>query len=403
MPRPSKGPHLWLRPESIEARTGKRVPPTWVIRDGAKSKRTGCAAGDVERANHALAKYIIEKAGKAPPPSGRDPDQILVAQVLTYYVAKKVDKQARPNEVKGRIKALTSFWQMKTLSEVTGDACREYAEFRGKEQAARRELEDLRAAIHFHHRNGKCTQLISVVLPEKSIPRERWLTRSEAAKLLWAAYSYREIQKGVPTDRRSRRHVARFILVALYTGTRAAAICSAAFEREDGKGFVDVDAGVYYRRAAGVRETKKRTPAIRIPDRLLAHLKRWRDMTPKPRYVVEFGGEPVKRVSKAFDQCVKAAKLGDDVTPHILRHTAVTWAMLNGADKTEAEGFFGLSSATRERVYQHHHPDHQKGVGDAVTKRPASARLPHNSSVTKREQTASEESQVVDIVRSLRQ
>ena len=46
--------------------------------------------------------------------------------------------------------------------------------------------------------------------------------------MLRAAWRYREVQKGKETDRRSRRHVARFMLVALYTGTRSSAVCGAA-------------------------------------------------------------------------------------------------------------------------------------------------------------------------------
>ena len=85
---------------------------------------------------------------------------------------------------------------------------------------ARRELEDLRAAIIHHRREGLCNAIVDVVLPPKPQPRERWLTRSEAARLIWAAWRYREVQKGSPTDSKSRQHVARFILVGLYSGTR---------------------------------------------------------------------------------------------------------------------------------------------------------------------------------------
>jgi hypothetical protein len=40
---------------------------------------------------------------------------------------------------------------------------------------ARRELEDLRAAINHHRREGLCSEVVSVVLPEKSAGRELWL------------------------------------------------------------------------------------------------------------------------------------------------------------------------------------------------------------------------------------
>jgi len=34
--------------------------------------------------------------------------------------------------------------------------------------AARRELEDLRSAINYHRREGLCSEIVSVVLPERS-------------------------------------------------------------------------------------------------------------------------------------------------------------------------------------------------------------------------------------------
>jgi hypothetical protein len=69
------------------------------------------------------------------------------------------------------------------------------------------------------------------VLPPERPARERWLTRSEAARILWAAWRYREIQKGKRTDRRSRQHIAKFILVALYTGTRAGSYAAPPYSK----------------------------------------------------------------------------------------------------------------------------------------------------------------------------
>jgi hypothetical protein len=39
---------------------------------------------------------------------------------------------------------------------------------------ARRELEDLRAAIRYHHKEGLCAALVAVALPPKPRARERW-------------------------------------------------------------------------------------------------------------------------------------------------------------------------------------------------------------------------------------
>jgi integrase len=117
-----------------------------------------------------------------------------------------------------------------------------------------------------------------------------------------------------------------------------------------------------------VKETKKRQPPIRIPERLLAHMRRWARIGVSRSSIVEFDGHPIKSVRKAFARAAKDAGLSG-VTPHVLRHTAVTWAMQAGADPYAAADFFGMTLEVLERVYGHHHPDHHKGVGDALTGR----------------------------------
>lgn len=92
------------------------------------------------------------------------------------------------------------------------------------------------------------------ICPPRAPPRERWLTRDEAARLIRAAWRYREAQKGVKTERASRQHVTRFILVALHTGTRSEAICGAALDPAIGRGFVDLEKGLFHRRALGAAE-----------------------------------------------------------------------------------------------------------------------------------------------------
>jgi hypothetical protein len=64
----------------------------------------------------------------------------------------------------------------------------------------------------------------------------------------------------VTTNRRPLRHIARFILIGLYTGTRAGAISSASPYAEPGRSYVDLERGIFYRKAIGKRATKKRQP-----------------------------------------------------------------------------------------------------------------------------------------------
>ena len=273
---------------------------------------------------------------------------------------------SRPKETKGRIARLDSFFGDRMLSYVTGETCRAYVAQRSSDAAARRELEDLRAAINHHRREGLCNKVVEVALPSERQPRERWLTRSEAARLIWSAWRYREVQKGKQTERRSRQHVARFVLVALYTGTRASAVCGAALQATVGHGWVDLNRGVFYRRAAGHRETKKRQPPVPLPDQLLAHLRRWKRRG--QRFAVEWNGKPVQSVDKAFANAVADAGLGNDVTPHVLRHTAATWLMQAGTDAWEAAGYLGMTIEMLSQRYGHHHPDHLSGAKRAFTR-----------------------------------
>jgi integrase len=367
MPGQRKGPRLYLRRARRNRRGQVTHPAVYLIRDGGYQRGTGCLADDLRGAERRLAEYIASKHERAARQGGqRDPEQIPVADVLTIYLRDIAPNHARPKETKGRIKALEKFFGDRMLSYISGETCRAYAKQRSTDAAARRELEDLRAAINHHRREGLCNKVVEVVLPPERPRRERWLTRKEAARLIGSAWRYREVQKGQPTDRRSRRHVARFILVALYTGTRASAVCGASLERTVGRGWVDLERGVFYRRPAGHRETKKRQPPVPLPDHLLAHLRRWKRLG--QRFAVEWNGNPVQSVDKAFANVVADAGLGDDVTPHVLRHTAATWLMQAGTDIWEAAGFLGMTVEMLSARYGHHHPDHLAGAKRAFTR-----------------------------------
>src|SRR5262249_22476055 len=339
-------------------------------------------------AERALAEYIASKY-QVPRDLNRHPAEILVLDVLNIYLADTAPKHARPEETKQRVMTLADFWQPFTLADVNGTRCREYVTWRvGQrwrsakpeqtgnaarlvtEAAARRELEDLRAAINYHRREGLCSEVVSVVLPEKAPSREQWLTRGQVARLLWAAWRARQVMRDQRTERPVGQHLARFILVALYTGTRHGAICGAALMPAIGRGHVDLDRGVFYRRAQGARETKKRQPPVRLPGRLLAHLQRWERIGIAKAAVVEWNGKPIRSVRKAFAAAVKAAELDGKVTPHVLRHTAATWAMQAGGDLWQIAGFLGMTVEVLERVYGHHHPDFQREAAEAIARSP---------------------------------
>ncbi len=384
MSRQSQGARLWLRP-AFKGKDGITRQATWVIRDGKSFRSTGCTREDREGAEKAVTDYLADKHGKPSRKRDGDPAEIFVTQVLNIYQEDVAPKHARPHETIQRILKLGEFWEPYKLSDVNGQTCRAYVRWRTKQQwksatknkaklvseaAARRELEDLRAAINRHRREGLCREFISVVLPEKSESRETWLTRKQAARLLWAAWRARQVMRDKVTKREVGKHIARFVLVGLYTGTRHAAICGAALQPAIGRGYVDVDRGVFHRRAKGTKKTKKQQPPVRLPDRLLAHIERWKRLGIATHAVVEWNGKPVQSVRKGFAVAVKEAGLPttgpDKVTPHVLRHTAASWAMQGGGDEAKIADYLGMTLEMLRKVYGHHHPDYQHDTVEAI-------------------------------------
>lgn len=390
MPRRSKGARLQLK-AGRRNKNGKIThQATWIIRDNGRDVSTGCAKAEIATAEEKLRDYITSK--HTPKRRVRHIDDIAIADVLSIYLDAQLDKLRNRFNVdsesedtipdirkfKKRIERLNEWWGAKMLGEVNGEACRSYAKKRGKRGGARRDLEDLRAAIGHHAAEGYHREIVKVSLPEKGQPRDKWLTRSDAAKLVWTCWRYREMQKGsrrpmddvkVATSKRPLRHLARFILLGIYSGTRAGAIAAASPIPAIGRSYVDLERGRYYRLRQGSAKTNKRQPTVPIPQRLLAHLRRWHRLNPEAKHFVEYNGKPVNSVKTAFKRAVTLAGLGPGISPHTLRHTAATWLMQRGADPWQAAGYLGMSLEVLLNTYGHHHPDYLSDAVEKIAKR----------------------------------
>lgn len=270
------------------------------------------------------------------------------------YSVEHAPTTASPGLVYDHMNALAGYWATKNVAQIKGSTCREYAKGR-KPSMVRRQLETLRAAVNYFHKEYGLDPVPAFTMPPKAYPRTRWLTRGEAAKLLKAA-------RGTP-------HLARFILIGLHTGTRSGAILGLQWMANTNGGYVDLESGVMYRRPEGQRETNKRQPPARIPASLLAHMRRWHRNDGNIRHLVHWNGSSVQSVKKAFRSARVDAELDKEVIPHILRHTCATWLMQAGAKPWKAAGFLGMTVEMLERTYGHHHPDFQKDVAEAVSRR----------------------------------
>lgn len=407
MPRPAQGPRLYLRTGRVDPRSKLALPDVYVIRDGSTQKSTGCGPERLREARLALARYL---SGQAIRPTAADmspgepivggepranaPERVAVAEVLTLYADERAPELASsPVTMAGFLRALLSFWSDKFVDDVKRSTCKAYVQHRTgqtvkgarprarlvSEQTARRELEVLSAAIGYWHAETPLPARPKVWLPPRAESPRDALTRRQAAALLLAARGYRRDVDGVMrrltgSQRENRAHLVRFILIGLYTGTRSAAIRALLWSSSATQAWVDLDAGMIYRKGLREREhVNKRRPIARLPGRLLAHLRRWRILDEAAAvtrgrpldHVLHHGGDPiVTKVNKGFAAVVRDAGL-EDVTPHWLRHTCATWLMESGVDLWEAAAYTGMTPAVLLKHYGHHRPDRHAAARSA--------------------------------------
>jgi integrase len=229
-----------------------------------------------------------------------------------------------------------------------------------KPSTARQELKSLQAAINHWHRESPLEAVPKVTLPKAGERRERVLEREEVARMLWACRKLSRTPIAMYNGAKMKRdymHVARFILIGIYTGTRHDAILKLRWNASRSGGHVDLVRGIIYRRGSAEPETSKRRPPVNIPHKLCGAIARWRRSDAANAHehaVIHEDGVPIVRMQKAWRTVVKAAGLGPDVTPHTLRHTAASWLLWQGKTIWEVAGVIGADASTVERVYGHH-------------------------------------------------
>lgn len=360
MSRPFKPPRLYLR----RARDDRGA--IWVIKHRGIEHSTGAGKDDLAGAQAALAHYL--RSESRPAFGQGDPAQVLIADILSEYGDKHSRNTRRPEVIGLAIDKLVDFWGVRKVSAITPSACDDYVVWRTaqrdarakrngrniKASTARRELVVLAAALQWCYEEKKLDRPVPVKLPPQAEPRERHLDRSEAARLLAGALGWDT--KGKRHKARINRHLARFILIGIYTGTRHDAILKLQWRPNTTGGWVDLKAGVLYRRARDAIDKGKRRPPLPIPPRLALHLRHWRKLT--ARHVIEWQGKPIaSQERRAWRRARQLARLGKEVTPHVLRHTCATWLLQRGVSTYDVAGVLGCGEDVVRRTYGHHAKD----------------------------------------------
>ncbi len=408
MPRPNTGPKLVFERPKDYAR------PLYFIRWYENRNRRERATGTDDRgqAEKTLADFIAERQEATRPAGPRHPHQITVAEILGYYGDERAPQVIDGGRIGYAIDALLPFWGNQTADAVKGETCRRYYRERraalskkfparaakslpspvdGNGPACfdgtiRRELGTIAAALSHCAEEGYLINPPDVWLPPKRPSRQDWLTRKQAAQLVHRARS----------DKRCRHHLPLFILVGLYMGQRKEAILNLQWMPNFTGGWVDIDAGVIHWRAEMEVESNKQRPRSPIPKRLMRFLRYQRKRTRQfvfERQAIGNDGklryQAIGDIKHAFATAACEAGMGTlekvkrkrkqresnevfeniahaDITPHVLRHTCITWLLQRGVPIREVAGFVGATEEMIEKTYGHHHPDHMMAARTAL-------------------------------------
>ena len=153
----------------------------------------------------------------------------------------------------------------------------------------------LRPAIrHEIEHNRLIPSVYHIRVPQTPTGRDYWITRSEAARLLW------ETRR----DKRARLHLPLCALIALYTGQRRGAILDLVWQQVDlVRGRIDFN-------PPGRVQTSKRRPRIAIPRSLLAAL-RCAHRRATCDHVIAYQGSPVRDIKTGFNSAAARAGIPD--------------------------------------------------------------------------------------------
>jgi integrase len=318
-----------------------RIPnsPKWYIvwTEGRRSRRVSTRETDRQQAELVLAAFRLERNRK---PEAH-PDEIAVATVLNDYIERHASKL--PSAVQASIARdhLCRFFGASRVSAVTPSSIDEYVVTRQrakiKNDTINRELMVLRAALNRAHKHGWLRYVPHISTLPASPPRERFLEREEAARLLRAC---------------KPRHLRLFVRLALYTGARPGAILDLTWDRVDFRSRL-----IYYPLPARAGHNKRRA-VVPFGGALYTALQRAKKKA-KTKHVIEWDGAAVASVKTAWRKAVKDAGLAG-VVRYTLRHTAATWAART-APIYEVAKLLGNRASMAER-YAKHQPDYLRAA-----------------------------------------
>lgn len=299
-----------------------------------ETERFSLRTADLHEAKRRLADHQAKPAGE------------LVSDIVDVYLDDKDKTAVRAIDLRGAWKQAKPAFGHLRPDQITRDVCRAYRDERyakGRKPATvRKELEVVRAALNFSKKGDKAV----FELPRQPVAKDRFLSKEEARALARGARRF--------------PHVRAFIVLSLVTAARQSALLELTWDRVNFK-----TRRISLMLNDDMDAARKQRANIPMNRRAYAYLKvlyaaRTCD------HVIEWGGHRVLSVKKGFKAAADRAGL-QDVTPHILRHTAASWMAMARVPMFDISKYLGHSdmSVTVKR-YAKVHPDYLREAADAL-------------------------------------
>ena len=277
----------------------------------------------------------------------RDDKPVTVAEVWMGY---RATLEGRPawTTMGHEWKAVGPFFADRVVSTITEEDCHAYTALRlsqgRKPGTIWTELGRLRMAFVWAERKGLVERAPHVWRPPQGPPRDKSLTREQAAEVV---------------DACQLPHVRLFCVLALATAGRAGALLGLTWDRVDlERGFVDL-------RDPSRAVTKKGRAAVPLGDNVLGDLRRARHEATS-KWVIEWGGKRVGSVKKGIAAAGKRAGF-PWVTPHVFRHSAARFMAEDGVPMAEIAQFLGHDNEqTTFKVYARFSPTYLRRASKSV-------------------------------------
>lgn len=284
---------------------------------GKNTKRQSLRTNRLDVAKRRLADLLREDKS----------EPTLIRDIYAQYQKDKENKYKRLEYI---WRVLEPFWGDLRPDQVTREKCREYIKMRNVANGTLiRELGALRSALYYFDKQTPAV----FFFPKSPPPKDRYLTREEAKRLIQAADQF---------------HIRLFIVLAITTAARKSALLELKWEQVDfERGLINLGSGDGNKRRSIVPMNTSAEAALED-----AYKVRLTDS------VIEYKGKPIKDVKNGFAKAVKRAGL-KNVSPHVLRHTAAVWMAEDRVPMSEIAQFLGHTDIKiTMNTYARYSPDY---------------------------------------------